>query len=54
MLALHPHCMSCGGQSVGYIPQGTPVLADKSVRRFTNINQANKQTTNKQTKQNKK
>jgi hypothetical protein len=40
--------MSCGGQSVGYIPQGTPVLADKSVRRFTNINQANKQT-NKQT-----
>jgi hypothetical protein len=30
MLALYPHCTTCG-QSVGYIPQGTPVLADASL-----------------------
>jgi hypothetical protein len=30
MLALHPHCTTCG-QSVGDIPQGTPVLADPSL-----------------------
>jgi hypothetical protein len=30
MLALHLHCTTCD-QSVGYIPQGTSVLADTSL-----------------------
>jgi hypothetical protein len=44
MLAQHPHCTTCG-QSVGYIPQGTAVLADASL---SDASQTNKQT-NKQT-----